>query len=128
MAAYTVIPEADFENLGKVKDRIKSEGFDGAVIMRLLGIEKKSTYVRGHYPAEYYTFGRYYGYAYHMNYNPGYLQHDRFARVETNVYSLADDKLIWSGISETFNPENAASLVDDVARSVAKDLETKGLL
>jgi len=128
VAAYTLIPETEFENLGKVKDRGKSEGFDGAVIMRLLGIEKKSTYVRGHYPAQYLTFGSYYGYARHVTYDPGYLQNERYARVETNVYSLAEDKLIWSGISETFNPENTVTLVDDVARSVAKDLESKGLL
>jgi hypothetical protein len=128
VASYTLIPETEFENLGKVEGRLKSGGFDGAIIMRLLGADTEKTWVRGHYPSEYYSFRTYYGYARHVAYDPGYLRTDRVIRVETNVYSIAENKLIWTGISETFNPKNAVSLVDDVARAVANDLEAKGLL
>lgn len=128
VAAYNLIPETEFEDLGKVEGTVKSKGFDGAIIMRLLGVETQKSWVRGHYPREYYSFDRYYGYAWNRAYDPGYLRTDRLLRVETNVYSIADNKLIWTGISETFNPENTVKLVADVARAVAKDLESKGLL
>ena len=128
VASYTLIPETEFEDLGKVKSRLKSGGFDGAVIMRLLGVDQQKTWVRGHYSNNYYSFDRYYGYSWHAVYDPGYLRTDRSARVETNVYSLTENKLIWTGISETFNPKNAVSLVADVARAVANDLKSKGLL
>jgi hypothetical protein len=128
VTSYSLIPEAEFKDLDKVWDRLKERAFDGAVIMRLLGVEKEVTQVPGSYPGYYYSFRGYYRYTWPVVYDPGYLRTDRIARVETNLYSLAEDKLIWAGVSETFNPKNAVSLVGDVARSVAKDLKAKGLL
>ncbi len=128
VVAYSLIPEAEFKDLDKVWDRLKYRGFDGAVIMRLLGVEKEVTWVPGSYPSHYYSFRGYYRHTRPMVYDPGYLRTDDIVRVETNVYSIAEDKLIWSGISETFNPKNSVSLVDDVARSVADDLKAKRLL
>jgi hypothetical protein len=128
VTAYTLIPEAEFKDLDKIEGRLKDRGFDGAVIMRLLGVDKEVTWVPGAYPGHYHSFHGYYRHTYPMVYDPGYLRTDQIVRVETNVYSLADDQLVWSGISETFNPKNSVDLVDDVARSVAKDLRAKYLI
>jgi len=55
-AAYSLIPEAELENLEKVKSRLQSEGFHSAVAMRLIGMEEKETWVPGHYPSPYNSF------------------------------------------------------------------------
>jgi hypothetical protein len=49
-------------------------------------------------------------------------------RVETVVYDLGEDKLVWAGISETENPEGVKELVAEVVEAVAKSLREKGLL
>jgi len=129
VAAYSLTPEAEYEDLDKVKSRLQSEGFDGAVVMRLIGTEEKETWVPGRYPGQYYSFYRYYTYTRPMVYDPVFMEKkDEIVSVETNLYSLAEDKLIWSGVSETFNPWSASALANDVARSVAKDLKDKGLI
>ena len=128
VASYTLIPESDLKDLDKLKGWVQREGFDGAVAMRLVGLEQKKSWVPGRYPGVYNNFYGYYGYARPFGYDPGYMVKDTNVSVETNVYSLTEDKLIWSGVSETFNPDSAAKLVDDVARLVAKDLKAKGLL
>jgi hypothetical protein len=48
--------------------------------------------------------------------------------METQVYSMRDDKLIWSGVTQTKNPKSAQQLVEDVARAVAADLRKQHLI
>ena len=47
--------------------------------------------------------------------------------VETLVYSLRQNKLVWGGQSTTTNPASVDRLVHDTAAKVAK-LERQGLL
>jgi hypothetical protein len=48
--------------------------------------------------------------------------------VETLVYSLRQNKLVWGGQSTTTNPADVERLVADTAGKVAKELERQGLL
>lgn len=48
--------------------------------------------------------------------------------IETNVYSVTEDKLLWSGISETFNPSDVAKVVNDIADAASRELRRQGLL
>jgi hypothetical protein len=47
--------------------------------------------------------------------------------VETNVFSVPDEKLLWSGISESFNPQDVARTVDEIADAVSRELRQQGL-
>ena len=49
-------------------------------------------------------------------------------RVETAVYSMTTEKLIWSGVSESMNPSSAKSVVDDVVRVVVRELKRHGIV
>jgi hypothetical protein len=48
--------------------------------------------------------------------------------VETRVYSLEQDRLLWAGISETWNPAKSADVVRDLSSAVVKQLQEIGLL
>jgi hypothetical protein len=48
--------------------------------------------------------------------------------VETLVYSLRQNKLVWGGQSTTTNPSSVDRLVHDTATKVARELERQGLL
>jgi hypothetical protein len=102
VAAYTLLAEEDYRDLDKAKAKVTAAGFDGAVTMRLVGAEKQVTGVPGTYAAPYTSFWGYYG--------------------------LTDEKLLWAGISETFNPSDAQTLVRDVVQAVAKELKKQGLV
>lgn len=51
-----------------------------------------------------------------------------FVNLETNLYDAKTEKLIWSGKSETWNPESDAKLLDEVIKAVIKDLKRKGVI
>jgi hypothetical protein len=126
--SYRLVPESEGNNVDRVKARLQDAGVDGVVVMRLMGVDKETTWVPGSYPTPYYGFRGYYGWAHPMAYSPGYLQTDTIVQMETNVYSLADDKLVYAARSETFNPVNTAGLVGEIADAIARDLKKRGVL
>jgi hypothetical protein len=48
--------------------------------------------------------------------------------VETLVYSLKQNKLVWAGQSQTTNPNNVDSFVREVATAAAQELRKHGLI
>ena len=68
-------------------------------------------------------FDGYYGWAGGAVYAPGYMETDTVAKVVSNMYSLDDNKLVWSGTSKTFDPVSAKEFMTDVSKAVAKSLQ-----
>ena len=53
---------------------------------------------------------------------------DIVVTVETYVFSLPQNKLVWSGTSETTNPKNAEKLTLQLAQESARELQRLGLI
>lgn len=112
--AHAVFRDEEVRDLERVKARVREEGFDSAVIMRIVGVEREVSYVPGRLyavPSYYHGFYGYWGYGWRSVYEPGYMRSDRIVSIATNVYSVADDKLVWASQSETFNPASLRSAV-----------------
>jgi hypothetical protein len=123
---YTLFPDARDLQPAEVTKRLRDQGFDAAVLMRLMGVEQEVSWTPSAYPAYYRSFGGYWGWGAPMD--TGTLHTDRIVHVETNVYALAEDKLVYAARSEEFDPDSTQELVDDIAEDIAKDLESKGVL
>ena len=109
-------------------ERLRTDGFDGLMIMRLAEVETQQTYVPGSYPAYYGSPYGYYGYSYPMYASPGYVQTDQYYRVETNFYSVATEKLVWSGVTSSFNPTSLTGTLDDIVKAIREKMEFEGFL
>jgi hypothetical protein len=48
--------------------------------------------------------------------------------VETLVYSLTPDDLLWAGRTRTVNPSSATGLFSEVASAAAQEMQRMGLL
>lgn len=126
-------PEGTAVNLGYIKDQIRSNQIDAVLVSRLVKIDKNVTYVPGQafYPYPYYrTFYGYYGTVYPVVYSPGYLKEEKKIRIETNLYSTTglEGELVWTGMSDIFNPSSANKAIESVVKLVAKELEKQQLL
>jgi hypothetical protein len=123
---------ADFED--EMAAQISSNHVDAVVVSRLMRIDKKvisvpsSTYVAP-FPY-YYSFYGYLGAVYPMVYSPGYTRQDMTVSVETNVYATSkpDGDLVWTGVSDSFNPKSAKKVADGLVKEVPKQMEKDGLL
>lgn len=105
---------------------LKKHKNDAVVITQLKNVEKKQTYVP---PRR--SVGGYYGYygdAYINMVEPGYYRDDTYILLETNLYDVATEKLIWSGTSKTWNPSSTNSLIDGVITSIINEMQKMQLL
>ena len=124
--SYRVL-ESEERDGDKVTLRLRDAGFDGAVVMRFVGSEQETNWSPGAWSGPYSSFGGYYGYGWGY-YDPGYAYTYTSYRIETLVYALDQNKLVWAGLSSTTDPKNVAVLAREVAETVAEDMRKKGML
>jgi hypothetical protein len=48
--------------------------------------------------------------------------------VETRVYSITQDRLLWAGTSETLNPSKSDDVIRSLAEAVSSQLKKAGIL
>jgi len=130
VASYTILSTdmlkaASDEALKKV---LTDGKFTHVILMRLADVEKETSYVPGTTTSFYGGYGRYYGYGAGMYSSPGYYTTDKNYFVETTVYSINPDKLLWTGTTKTVNPSKVEKTVNDIADVVAEKMKKDGFL
>lgn len=129
VASYTVLTNDQRDDGEAARERLKAAGADGVVVMRVVSKDQRITYSPGTpLPGYYSGFGPYWGYGWRTAYQPGYLQTDTLVSVETLIYSMRQDKLLWAGTSRTTNPKDINTLITEVANAAAKEMTKQGLL
>ncbi len=134
VASYTLLPEGEARDPERARQLFLEKGFDGAVVARLVGVDKETSYVPGSayaVPSRYggmWGGGGYWGYGWGTVYSPGYLVQDKVVTMDTNVYSLKDGKLVWASRSSTTNPENIPQLVDEIAEATTSEMRKQKLI
>lgn len=121
--AHAVFRDDEVRDVERVKERVRAGGYDSAVIMRVVSVEREVSYVPGRVyavPSYYRGFWGYWGYGWRSVYEPGYMRSDRVVNIATNVYSVADDRLVWASQSETFNPASLRNAVAEVVRVTSR--------
>jgi hypothetical protein len=74
-------------------------------------------------------FYDHYGYSYnYVTYDPGYSVTRTNFRLDTNLYDVKTEKVLWSGVSQTMNPKSDNKLIDDVIKVVMNALKKNGLV
>jgi hypothetical protein len=114
-----------------IRDKIRADGFDGAVTMRLVDVDKENTYIPGNissYPSYYRTFGGYYRRSFSYYATPGYYATTKTYTVETNVYSIKEDKIVWTSLTATTDPEGVQKLTEEVTKVVYKQMIKEGFI
>jgi hypothetical protein len=94
---------------------------DAVIITRLIDREVKEVYTHGG------TARGYYGY-YSRHSAPGYASTSKTYRLETNLYDVKTEKLIWSVQSKTFSKDSKDQMINDVIRVVVDDLHNSKLI
>ncbi len=119
---------------------LKSENFDGVVTMRLVDVKTETSYspstVSGYYYSPYgYSvgtygglFGNWYGSYSSLYYSPGYFVENTYYIIETNVFSLHSDKLIWSAVTKTAQFSDIEGGLDDILKTLENQMRKDGSL
>jgi len=127
--SYKELGEVELkEDDAMYNQKLKNDGYDGIVMMRLVDVDKSTRYVPGANPVYYGSWRRYWRYSWTGFYDPGYYTTDKAFNVEVTVYSLIRDKLIWAANTTTVNPAGRSELFSDVSKTVVKKMKKEGFL
>ncbi|MFZ5570275.1 MAG: hypothetical protein ACOZF0_07715 [Thermodesulfobacteriota bacterium] len=132
VASSAVMPLDQQITKETLKAKALELGLDTVMVTHLLGVDKDEVYdpsgdqwiPRSYY----YGFGTYYTYVTTYVYYPDYYSEHVFVRLETNLYSAATEKLIWSVSSETMDPKTAAEVLEPMCRVLLMNLHDNNLL
>jgi hypothetical protein len=60
-------------------------------------------------------------------YDVGSVRTDTIVKLQISIYSLAQNQLLWSGVSSTLNPSKIDKLMVDVADAVREELRARAI-
>lgn len=128
--AYTLVAGNAAPDEAKAKAQIEGAGATGVVVMRPVDTSQEvvatSTYMG---PAYRPYWGGYYGYGWGGAWGGGVdVRTNTIVTVETLVYSLPQNKLIWAGQSNTTNPAKVDAFVRELATAARREMTKAGLL
>jgi hypothetical protein len=115
----------------EILEKFKEDEFDGIVFMRLIDIDNEEIYIpkdRYYCPNDYDNFGDHYlrkQYQYLLNEN--YIIKKTYV-IETTIFSFKDDTIIWTGVTETFDPTSIKKMTHKISKVVYNKMVEEGFI
>jgi hypothetical protein len=128
--SYTLGSGVSETDLAKVKEMVARSGADGVLTTRLIGVDKRVNVFPGQVmvmPAAGYRRSFYGYYSSAMVMPPSTYNYD-VVTLETNLWHVVGESLVWSGTTETFAPEDARKSSAEFAGVIVHALRGQGLL
>jgi len=139
-ASYKLIKSNEKIDRDTVTKAIEGLDIDGVIVTHLVAVDEETIYR----PSTGYMYGGAYGVGYgggyygglysyypHVNTyvnNPGYYTTHETYTLETNLYDVESEELVWSARSRSFAPESVQEVIVDLTKLLIQDLEDKNLI
>ncbi len=127
VATYRIAPREEMRTAETAKPWFEKAGVEGIVAVRPVSVESETyntgTWVTSHYS----TLWGYYGYGWSSVYLPASARSQRVVVVETTIYSVPRNQLLWAAVSETNNSRDLSGFVDELAKEMIKEMQKQGL-
>ena len=129
VAAYKSIPREELQSAEKAKGWVTRMKADGVVVMRIIGSDKQ-TVVRPSMwvTTSYSTLWSYWGYGWSSVYVAGKTVNQRIFNVETLIYNVAKDQLVWAGVADITNPKGIQAEVGKLVSATIVEMKKDGLI
>jgi len=100
---------------------------DAVLVTYIAGMDKKTSYKPAVYSVSPGYYG-YYGYYYAHQIKPSSVSSHMKLCLETKLYDVETEKLMWSGLSETWETESVKKLIEGVIKVAVKEMQKNKLL
>ena len=124
--AYRLLPQAQIRDKERARAIFEREGIEGVVVVRQVAKEKTLS-------------GSFWGSPGYSSFwapgfwgggfgGDGHLRTDTILIIETLVFSLRQNQLVWASESQTLNPTQVGSFVRELSKTLGTEMEKQGLL
>ncbi|MGI9541744.1 MAG: hypothetical protein ACR2MX_00715 [Cyclobacteriaceae bacterium] len=119
-------------NIERLTRLLKAKGFDAVLTVSLDDIDKERHYVPGrttyHPHTRYHRFGNYYTTSYHRVRRPGYFTSSATFYIESNLYDLDSQELVWMTQAKTTDPNSLKSASKSYAKNLTNEMKKEGII
>jgi hypothetical protein len=121
--SYSLLPAQPAPDRAAVEKVMREQGADAVLIARIMDKKTVQSYVPST-PAPRYGGSGYYGSSWGGYYGNtgGGVRTDEFAVIQTNLYDLKTEKLVWTASSDTWLAEDPMSLIKNFIEVIMADL------
>ncbi|HEY0031127.1 MAG TPA: hypothetical protein VGC65_10245 [Bacteroidia bacterium] len=117
-----------------IMDKVKNRNVDAILTVSIISKETESRYVPSPSPYSplsygyYNNFWGYYSHWYPRFYDPVYYSTEKIYYLETNLYDVITEKLMWSAQSKTYIPDDLPAFSKEFSKIIADKMRTDGVL
>jgi len=127
---YTLLPDEPATNEAAARAAVEKAGIAAVMVLRPVGSEKEVYSTPSMYMGPPYAgyWGGYYGYGWGAPWGGSEIRTNTIVSVETLVYSVKQNKLVWAAQSKTTNPGNVDSFVRELVNAAAAEMKKQGVI
>ena len=126
---YRFVPREELKSAEKAKPWFERAKVDGVVALRPVKRETAQEYTPVIWSSGYYPdFWGYYGYGWSNVYVIPNSRETTIITVETLIYDLTRNQLVWAATSETRDPKNLQDFVKDLVAEAVKEMKKMKLV
>jgi hypothetical protein len=125
--AYRIVPREEMTNAETARGWFARAGVQGVVALRPVSYEKN----RPSSPISWTPYSESFWSYYHAGWTTGVTltrQDTSSVVVETLVFNLAPERLVWAATSETKNPRDLQSFIADLVSAVVREMQRMKLV
>ena len=128
VASYRMVPKEELQSAERARGWFEKANVAGVVALRPVSSKTRPAYNAVTWASpSYSTLWGYYGYGWGTVYVIGGADRDTVVTVETLIFSVSQNQLLWAGVSETTNPKSLARFIEDLVKDCVKELQKQGL-
>lgn len=127
IAAYSILNAESGQDRAKAFDLLRQAGIDRALVMRATARERERIRTYPWVGSRYGSTWGAHGWGWGAFYEP-YGYPETVVTIETRLYEVAGDRLLWAGVSYSRNPSDWVDLVRSLAGDAFAQMEKEGLI
>jgi hypothetical protein len=123
LASYRIVPREEMKSAERARGWFEKAGVEGVVALRPVSRQTETSYSPVVWSSGYYqSFWGYYGYGWSTVYVAPNTRETTTIVVETLVYDVTRDRLVWAATSETRDPKQLQAFITDLVNGVVGEM------
>lgn len=128
VATYRIAPKEELQSADRAKPWFERAAVEGVVAVRPVSADTQMTYTPGTWlSSTYASFWSYYGYGWSSVYIPPRQERETVVVVESTIYSIPRNQLLWAAVTESTNPKDLPRFVEELVKKSVEALHEQGL-
>jgi hypothetical protein len=128
VASYRIAPKEELRDAARAKPWFERQQIEGVVSLRPIVADVIKTYTPAMWTSTYYqSYWGYYNYGWGAAYMPASTSRTTVVVVESLVFNVPKNALLWGAVTQTQDPKNLQSFMSDLVKETVEVMQEQGL-